>query len=134
MRAERILETVLYVENLDAAERFYTQVLGLERYSRRDPRSVFFRCGNQLLLCFVPEVTRDPASAGHTVPPHGADGAGHLAFAARREELEGWRRHLSEHEIEIEREVAWENGARSLYFRDPSGNSIEIATPDLWGL
>ena len=30
--------------------------------------------------------------------------------------------------------VTWPNGARSIYFRDPAGNSLECAEPGLWSI
>ena len=37
-------------------------------------------------------------------------------------------------EFEIEKDVAWPNGGRSLYFRDPAGNCLELASPLVWGM
>ena len=34
--------------------------------------------------------------------------------------------------IEIESEVTWTRGGRSLYFRDPDGHLVELATPGVW--
>jgi catechol 2,3-dioxygenase-like lactoylglutathione lyase family enzyme len=45
-----------------------------------------------------------------------------------------WRAHLEGRGVEIESQVEWPNGGRSIYFRDPAGNSVEIATPELWEL
>ena len=50
-----------------------------------------------------------------------------------RETLERWRAWLGELGIAIERELDWPRGGRSLYFRDPSGNSIELITRGTWG-
>jgi hypothetical protein len=33
----------------------------------------------------------------------------------------------------IEKEFGWPRGGRSIYFRDPAGNSVELVTPGLWG-
>lgn len=128
MRAERILETCLYVDDLDAAEAFYTRVLGLARLGRDPERHVFFRCGEGVLLLFNPALT---VAAG-TAPPHGAHGPGHLTFAMAASEAPAWRAWLREQGVEIEREVGWPGGGLSLYFRDPAGNSLELATPTLW--
>jgi catechol 2,3-dioxygenase-like lactoylglutathione lyase family enzyme len=130
MRVERVLETCLYADDLEAAESFYSRVLGLRRLSREQNRHVFFRCGPNMLLIFNPEQTLNFPS---TVPGHGALGPGHVAFAVPEEELDSWRRHLSELEITVEQEVAWPGGGRSIYFRDPYGNSVELATASLWG-
>lgn len=128
MRAQRILETCLYVDDLDAAERFYTTVLGLEPYSRLAGRHVFLRCGDAMFLLFDPRATSQPGG----VPTHGARGPGHAAFAVATAELQSWREQLDRHGVSIETEIAWPRGGYSLYFRDPAGNSVELATPAVW--
>ena len=131
MKVNRILETSLYASDLPAAENFYLQVLGLEPYSRVAGRHLFYKIGDAMLLIFNPEKTRD---SGGDVPAHGAKGPGHVSFAVRENELEGWRAQLVRQKIEIEAEIAWPKGGYSLYFRDPAGNSIELATPQTWGM
>jgi len=125
-----VLETSVYASDLAAAERFYGSVLGMEVITRAEGRHVFFRCGRGVFLVFNPERTLE----GGALPPHGARGAGHMAFAVAEAELDAWRGQLAEHGVVIETEVAWPAGGRSLYFRDPAGNSIELGTPALWTL
>jgi len=127
---ERILETVLYVDDLDAAERFYRDVLGLKLDSRKDGVFVFFRCGEAMLLLFDPRAS----ATGHSVPPHGAKGPGHVCFAVPEDALGPWQARLAASGVAIEQEVSWPRGGRSFYFRDPAGNSLELATPRIWGL
>ena len=135
MRPAGILETALYARDLEAARRFYQDVLGLVMITREPGRHVFFRCGPGVLLIFDPAATLVPSRvAGAVVPPHGTRGPGHVAFAAVEAELPRWREHLAEHGIVIESEVVWPGGGRSLYFRDPAGNSVELASPAIWGL
>lgn len=129
MRPSKIFETVLYAEDLAAAERFYHEALGLEIIHRND-LFVVFRCGGGVLLVFDPRKSEAPC---REVPSHGASGPGHVAFAAKPEELPSWRERLREAGIAIEREVDWDTGGRSIYFRDPAGNSVELAPPTLWG-
>lgn len=129
-RIARVLETVLYVDDLDAAERFYGGVLGLELDSKRDGLFVFFKCGEGMLLLFEPGA----ASVGRSVPAHGAHGPGHLCFAVSEATLDGWKAKLAAAEVVIEQEADWPRGGRSFYFRDPAGNSLELATPRIWGL
>jgi catechol 2,3-dioxygenase-like lactoylglutathione lyase family enzyme len=132
MRPEYILETIVYASDLDAAEDFYTRVLGLKLYSKSEEgRDVFFTCGNRMFLVFNPDKTSTP---GGRVPPHGAKGPGHVAFAIKPEDIEKWKAHLLEQKVEIEKEVDWEGGGHSIYFRDPAGNSIEVTTPTTWVL
>ena len=129
MSPSRILETVLYADDLTAAHRFYTEVMGLEPFSFNPDRSIFFKVGTGMLIIFRAEKTLVP-DAG--VPTHGTPGPGHMAFAASPEEIDQWQDQLLHHGIEIEMEKSWSNGASSIYFRDPAGNSIEFVTPDLW--
>jgi Predicted ring-cleavage extradiol dioxygenase len=117
MRPGGIFETVLYAEDLAAAERFYRGAVGLQVIGRGD-LVVVFRCCDGVLLIFDP---RKSAAPGRDVPVHGTSGAGHVAFAAKPEDLEAWRKQLRQAEISIEREVDWPEGGRSIYFRDPSG-------------
>ena len=126
----RVLESVLYVEDLDAAERFYGKVLGLTLDSRRDGVFAFFHCGQSMLLLFEPNAS----AAARNVPAHGTEGSGHVCFAVPEEALAGWQAHLSAAGVTIEQEVNWPRGGRSFYFRDPAGNSLELATPRIWGL
>ena len=57
MKVDRVLETSLYAPDLEAAEVFYTRVLGLEVHSREVGHHVFFRCGSGMLLVFNPDKT-----------------------------------------------------------------------------
>ena len=133
MRPSGILETVLYADDLNAAERFYGGVLGLERVARDPVRQVFFRCGSQMLLIFDPGETERPGSGDLPVPTHGARGPGHVCFTASAGEVEAWRDHLIGAGVSIEADLDWPNGGRSIYFRDPAGNSVEFAEPRIWG-
>lgn len=130
MNLDRIFETCLYANDLQAAERFYREVLGLSVISRTEGRAIAFRCGRGVLLVFNPEQTR---IKDRQVPTHGAEGAGHVAFAVPGTDLDDWRNHLARLGVEIETEVEWSEGGRSLYVRDPAGNSVELAPPILWG-
>lgn len=129
MRARRIFETVIYANDLPAARRFYSEVLGLELVSAFDV-ALAFRCEYGALLVFDPDKASLP---GRDVPSHGTHGPGHLAFACAAADLDAWRAHLAAHGVPIEREVNWDIGGTSIYFRDPAGNSIELAPSTLWG-
>ncbi|PSJ60181.1 VOC family protein [Pseudaminobacter soli (ex Li et al. 2025)] len=136
MRPSGILESALYVADLDAAEAFYGEVMGLERIAKVPGRHVFFRCGPGVLLLFNADATRHPPApdAKLPVPPHGTVGQGHLCFSGTADEIERWKAHLEAKGIAIEADFEWPSGGRSIYFRDPSGNSLEIAEPRIWGI
>lgn len=135
MAPEGILETVLYAPDLDAMEHFYRDVLDMAPFSKLPGRQLFYRCGNQVLLIFDPQSTRQPPKPGALpVPPHGAVGEGHICFRASAAGVEAWRQRLEQRGIEIESDFVWPSGGRSIYFRDPAGNCLEFAEPKIWGL
>ena len=127
---QRVLESCLYAENLDETAAFYREVLALEPIAREEGRHVFFRCGPGVFLLFKPNQTAKPLG---DVPTHAAYGPGHIAFAIDEADIPFWRERLTRAGVEIETEITWPNGGRSIYFRDPAGNSVELATPRLWG-
>lgn len=130
-----LLEAALYVDDLDAAESFYGTLLGLERLQRVSDRHVFYRVGGAVLLIFNPARTSQPSdNPALPVPTHGTQGPGHLCFAMDRNEIEALRQRLETSGVSTEAAFDWPNGARSLYVRDPAGNSIEFAEPRLWNL
>ena len=132
---EGMLETALYADNLDKVEAFYEGILGLSKISRGGNRHVFFRCGASVLLIFNPDETIKPPSPGSLqVPPHGTTGAGHACFRVSGGNLDAIAARLKSNGVAIESEVTWPQGGRSIYFRDPAGNCLEIAEPRIWGL
>ncbi len=132
MRAGPVLETVLYADDLAVTKEFYGTVLGLALEKEVPGRFAFFRCGEQMLLLFNPIVTKKQ-SGPESPPAHGARGPGHVCFRATRAELDQWKGHFSQRGIAVERVIDWPDGGRSLYVRDPAGNSVEFAEGAIWG-
>ena len=131
---EAILETCLYVDDLAAAKAFYTATLGLRCLDYDPDRHLFLDLEPGNLLLFLPAASDDGGEvAGQVVPPHGAHGPGHLALAMDGAAMDDWKQHLLAHQVAIESEITWPQGGRSLYFRDPAGNSLELAEPRIWG-
>lgn len=128
------LETALYAQDLDRAERFWSGVMGLVLIARQPGRHLFYRCGAQVLLIFDPRATAAPPRPDSPlpVPPHGAQGPSHFCMAAEAGVMDQWRAHLERNGIGIEADFEWPQGGRSIYFRDPAGNSIELADPVIW--
>ena len=126
-----VLETALYADDLLEAEVFYSTVLGLELDSKEDGRHLFFKCGQTMLLIFDPHATK---AEGGPVPPHGTRGPGHVAFAVDPSDLEAWVEQIEGRGVKIDARIAWPAGGRSIYFRDPAGNSLELATRQIWGI
>lgn len=130
-----ILETVLYAKDLAATEAFFRDVLGLEPFVSVAGRHLFYRCGDQVLLIFNPEATSIlPATGALPVPPHGAEGPGHVCFRASAAEIDSWVSRLRSKGVTVEADFEWPGGGRSIYFRDPAGNCLEFAEPRIWKL
>ena len=130
-----ILEAAVYVDDLDGAERFYGGLLGLERITRLEGRHVFFRCGEGVLLTFIAETSREPPPPDALpVPPHGAEGPGHVCFAVAAEDIDPLLERLGAAGVEVESDFRWPHGPRSVYVRNPAGNSVEFAEPNLWDM
>ncbi len=128
-----ILEAALYVDDLDSAEDFYGEILGLEKIQRVTNRHIFYRIGGSVLLIFkADETEKPPGNPDLPVPPHGARGPGHVCLVLTRDEIAAMRKHLLNWNIPVDAEFDWPNGARSLYVRDPAGNSVEFSEGHLW--
>jgi catechol 2,3-dioxygenase-like lactoylglutathione lyase family enzyme len=109
---------------------FYEGVLGLRLVEQPDELGAAFRLDDGgMLLVFEPSRSSAP---GRRVPAHGASGAGHVAFAVAPGELDRRRAALEGNDVEIEQEVDWNGRGRSLYVRDPAGNSVELVEGDIW--
>ena len=130
---EAILESAIYVDDLDAARGFYGDLIGLTPFQTVEGRHIFFRVGTSVLLVFNPDATERPTKNPRLpVPPHGARGPGHVCFTLTRDEIAAMRARLTSAGVAVDAEFDWPNGARSLYVRDPAGNSVEFAEGWLW--
>lgn len=132
-RIDRVLETAVYVEDLDRSADFYERVLGFEVMSRASRLVSIDAGGGSVLLLFLRGGSTEGTDfPGGWIPPHDATGRSHFALAVGAEDLGAWRERLAEHGVAIESEVTWERGGTSLYFRDPDGHSVELAAPGVW--
>ncbi|MFI5372696.1 MAG: VOC family protein [Candidatus Eisenbacteria bacterium] len=129
----RVVETALYVDDMERAVRFYRDVLGLAPMSVGERLSAFDAGGETVLLLFRRGATREGFTwPGGFIPPHDGSGPMHVAFAVDLAGLESWESALTERGVMVESRVRWERGGRSLYVRDPDGHSVELVTPGTW--
>jgi catechol 2,3-dioxygenase-like lactoylglutathione lyase family enzyme len=132
-RVSSVLETSLYVADLDRACNFYQHIFGFERFVYDGRMCALGVPGSQILLLFQHGCTDRPAPvSGGFIPPHHGRGELHLCFAIPLGELAAWEEHLRREGIAVESRIQWDRGGTSLYFRDPDGHSLEVATPGLW--
>ena len=128
-----VLETALYVDDLARAREFYEGSLGLSLL-RADHRMCAFDVGGRsVLLLFQRGGSAQTTTVpGGTIPPHDGQGPLHIAFAIAVDELPGWEETLEKTGIAVEGRAIWQRGGTSLYFRDPDGHLLELATSGLW--
>jgi catechol 2,3-dioxygenase-like lactoylglutathione lyase family enzyme len=127
-----VLETSLYVSELERSRSFYTRLFGFRVLLQDERLCALDVCSRQVLLLFQNDSTAPLVTPGGTIPSHGGNGSLHIAFAIGRDELDPWERRLQQDEIPIESRVQWSRGGKSIYFRDPDGHLLELATPGLW--
>jgi catechol 2,3-dioxygenase-like lactoylglutathione lyase family enzyme len=128
-----VLETALYVDDVDQAVDFYGRVFGFAVMNRDERFCAFNVAPGNVLLLFRRGGTLSAVETGYgAIPPHDGAGSLHMAFAIPTEELASWRQKLGKEGVAIESTVHWPQGSVSLYFRDPEGHLIELATPGLW--
>jgi catechol 2,3-dioxygenase-like lactoylglutathione lyase family enzyme len=130
-----VVETCLYVDDLERAVRFYEDVCEFKRLIGDERFCALSVADRSVLLLFrkggTPEAIPTP---GGMIPPH--DGAGnlHLAFAIPAPAEVAWQQRLQDRGITIESTVDWPRGGRSLYFRDPDQHLVELITPGCWSI
>ena len=129
-----ILETAVYVDDLGRAKRFYEDVMGLKPMFSDRRLTAYEVAGQNVLLVFKRGASTQPAAmpGGGTIPGHDGAGPLHVAFAVAAEQLDVWEERLKANGVEIEGRNDWPRGGKSIYFRDPDGHLIELATPGLW--
>ena len=128
-----VLETALYVDDLERARRFYDEVLGLTPVFADERLCAFEVAEGSILLLFPRGKTLETVvMPGGTIPPHDGHGPLHIAFAVGADDIQGWEQRLETQGIPVEGRTAWPRGGHSLYFRDPDGHLLELATPGLW--
>ena len=134
-KLDRVIETSLYVDDLERAARFYEDVLGLAALTRDSRFRAYDVGGLSVLLIFKRGATLETVRMpGGTIPPHHGEGPLHIAFAVGAADLAEWEKKLGQHGIAVEGRTKWSRGGHSIYFRDPDGHLLELATPGLWAI
>ena len=128
-RLNGVLETALYVDDLERSRDWYRRLFGFEPIFANERLIALGVEAQQVLLLF-----KKGASANLPVSAHDGSGQSHLAFAIGKEELAAWEASLAQQDIAIEERKAWDRGGVSLYFRDPDQHLLELATPGIWSI
>lgn len=132
MKINKVVETCIYSSDLGGMKNFYVGALGLPLVQEEEGKLIFLQAGKSMLLIF------DPARTGidnDRLPAHGVQtppASVHFAMEIDERDYPSWKELLAKNSVAIEKEVNWEGRARSLYFRDPAGNLVELITPGEW--
>ncbi|MDH5445283.1 MAG: VOC family protein [Gammaproteobacteria bacterium] len=107
----------LYVQDLDACEYFYVDLLGMSVEWRPDADNVYLTSGNDNL-----------ALHRAVEKPTGPQKLDHLGFILNKpEDVDAWHTFLLEHDIVMKtRPKTHRDGARSFYCLDPDGNTVQM--------
>lgn len=135
LQLKRIIETALYVNDLDIAQQFYAQTFQLEVMVKSDVL-VALNIGDQntLLLFKRGASLQTKYLSGGEIPPHDASGRIHVCFAIDQQDMPAWKERLARAGIPLEGRTEWPKGGSSIYFRDPDQNLVELLTPGCWSI
>ncbi len=135
-KLDGILETCIHTDDMQRAKAFYEGVLELKPIYGDNRLTAYSVAGHDVLLVFRKGATGDTTvmPGGGVIPGHGGDGRLHVAFAVAKDQLAEWEARLASHGVAVEGAHTWARGGRSIYFRDPDGHLLELATPGLWSV
>jgi catechol 2,3-dioxygenase len=121
MPIERVGHVVIKMRDLEAAKRFYRDILGMKITDEREGFGVFFRFHEYHHDIAVFKVAEDAA-----LPQKNQVGLAHIALVADSfATVKSMYQRLKEHNVPIVRTV--DHGiTKSVYFQDPEGNELEI--------
>ena len=126
MRIDHLDHLVLTVADMAATVAFYTRVLGMQEMTFGDQRKA--------LIFGQQKINLHPA--GHPIAPHAASptpGSADLCFITT-DGIHEVLAHLQDCGVALEAGPVPRMGAMgpitSIYFRDPDGNLLEVATDD----
>ena len=112
-----VVEMTLEVRDLAALERFYVEAFGLRVLGREDDR-VWLALGDRGRLgLWLPGAKEFGDEGGRHV---------HYALSAAPGELDALRERLGGLGVDVRGPERHPGGDRSLYFRDPEGNVVEV--------
>ncbi|CAI1807883.1 MULTISPECIES: VOC family protein [Serratia] len=133
LKIDKVIETVLYVSDIERADAFYREVLQLPAMVANERFRAYNVGDRSVLLLFI---EGDSLRGAHYptgfIPAHDGVGPAHIGLAVAKEQLPHWERHLMANGVEIEGRMRWEHGGESIYFRDPDAHLLELVTPGIW--
>lgn len=132
MKINKVVETRIYSSDMDSMKKFYIGLLGLPLVQEEKNKLIFLKAGKSMLLIFDRVGTnvdndRLPSNGAQTPPA-----SVHFAMEIEERDYQRWKEVLAKNNVAVEKEVDWKGRAKSLYFRDPAGNLVELITLGEW--
>jgi catechol 2,3-dioxygenase-like lactoylglutathione lyase family enzyme len=111
-----IRHVAIFTQDLEAAERFWVDVMGYAIEWHPDPDNLYLTSG------------RDNLALHRATRPSTEDRLDHIGLAVPRpEDVDAWAEHLTRHGVTLAKAPKQHrDGSRSLYFRDPGGILVQI--------
>jgi catechol-2,3-dioxygenase len=132
MKINKVVETCIYSSDLESMKNFYVGILGLSVIQEEGDKLIFLKAGKSMLLIFDPlrtSINNDKLPTHGTMTPPSSI---HFAMEIEEQEYQPCKELLTRNGIAIEKEVKWNSNTKSLYFRDPADNLVELITPGGW--
>jgi catechol-2,3-dioxygenase len=132
MKINKVIETCIYSSDLESMKKFYVEIVGLSVIQEETDKLIFLKAGKSMLLIFDPLRTN---VHNEGLPTHGAmtpPSSIHFAMEIEEQEYQPCKENLGRNGIAIQKEVNWDGKIKSLYFRDPAGNLVELITSGGW--
>ncbi|KAL3707980.1 hypothetical protein TMatcc_005962 [Talaromyces marneffei ATCC 18224] len=141
-----ILETCLYVRDIEKSANFYKSALNMEPFLAT-PRVTAFNLGSTTLLLFKlgathQDITVNSEKSHGVIPGHGPTESlfqngnslkQHFCFAVKSpRDVDEWSTHFDKLGVRILGRMDWELGGKSVYFEDPDGHVGEIGSRGIW--
>jgi catechol 2,3-dioxygenase-like lactoylglutathione lyase family enzyme len=112
-----ILETALYVADIERSAEFYRRLFGFATLLESERLIALNVAGKSVLLLFPEGGTTEPIAVpggGGVIPPHGGSSGGyHFALSIASEDVESWKGRLESEGVAVESVVTWPGGART---------------------
>jgi catechol 2,3-dioxygenase len=127
-RPRKMGHLVLFVRDIQASAKFYTEIVGLQVSDWIEDQMVFLRCSadhHDLALAQIPKDAKHLNDTYYWSRP----GMEHFAFElASLAEIEAAAKHLQAKGVEIVRGIGRHGPGNNLFlvFKDPDGNHVEF--------
>ncbi|MBW3624587.1 MAG: VOC family protein [Armatimonadetes bacterium] len=123
-----VSELALWVKDLDASVRFYTDTLGFVLDDVMPGRNAFLHSGDLVLALFAPVAEGNLPLAAEYLNTHGGARGEvyHVGLKVEREDLDAQAGRIRDSGVAVKGPVDYASGRRSYFFEDLDEHFIEL--------